>query len=145
MSDPEIGWDDLSAPLRDRVDAALRSRQTLAALTMLCQEEIGPRLGLVQGQGIVAARYALLTDRDEVEADSAVNLERLNARVDAIPDSTVAIEALWDGDTDGWLVALVAVVERPGRQHARFDDVSLALIRSGTDLRVFNGNVPPWP
>ena len=57
----------------------------------------------------------------------------------------MAIEALWDGDTGGWLVAFVTVVERPGRQHARFDDVNLALIRSGTDLRVFNGNVPPWP
>ncbi|GGQ22107.1 hypothetical protein GCM10010140_60410 [Streptosporangium pseudovulgare] len=44
-----------------------------------------------------------------------------------------------DGDTDGWVVVLIAPLDDP--QH----EVDLTCIRQGADLRVLNGQVPPWP
>jgi len=40
------------------------------------------------------------------------------------------------------MVDLVAIVDCPGRYHERFDEVRLASIRHGSDLRLFNGQVP---
>lgn len=53
----------------------------------------------------------------------------------------VAIEALWDGDTRGWTVELFAVIQAESSYSSRH----LHSFRSGGDLRLFNGQVPPWP
>ncbi|MGW5640989.1 hypothetical protein [Streptomyces sp. NPDC003832] len=59
--------------------------------------------------------------------------------METLPGRTVAIEALWDGDTDGWCVDLIALTDDPATEHR------LAIIRHGSDMRLFNGTVPPWP
>jgi hypothetical protein len=66
-------------------------------------------------------------------------------KANAITTPILAVEALWDGDTQGWYVDLVAIVNRPGRHHSRFDEVPLTTLRHGGDIRLFNGQVPPWP
>lgn len=66
-------------------------------------------------------------------------METLAARIGELPGQLAAVEAIWDGDTDGWFVVLVAVLDAPQ------GEVKLAVIRHGSDLRVFNGRVPPWP
>lgn len=62
------------------------------------------------------------------------------------PAPPVAIEAFWDGDTAGWFVVLVVIYldgSAQGRQHR---DLDLAVMRGeGGDLRIFDGEVPPWP
>ena len=83
--------------------------------------------------------------RGEMEPEPVLHLHDLQATVDAIPDPVVAIEAVWDGDTNGWFVVLYAIIERSSRLHPRFDEVRLAGLRRGTDLRLLNGQVPPWP
>jgi hypothetical protein len=67
--------------------------------------------------------------------------EELLATADALPARPVAIEAFWDGDTTGWRVELVAVLPAGAgvRNH------HLASLRDGGDIRLFNGQVPPWP
>jgi len=55
--------------------------------------------------------------------------------------SAVAIEALWDGDTQGWFVDICAVFEL----ESGFDSRRLRSFRGGGDIRVFRGQVPPWP
>jgi hypothetical protein len=55
--------------------------------------------------------------------------------------SLVAIEALWDGDTHGWYVILSAVVVANDVYSSRV----LEVFRSGGDIRIFQGAVPPWP
>jgi hypothetical protein len=55
--------------------------------------------------------------------------------------SAVAIEALWDGDTQGWFVDLYAVVEGD----AGYESRRLRSFSHGGDIRLFNGAVPPWP
>lgn len=55
--------------------------------------------------------------------------------------AAVAIEALWDGDTEGWFVDLCAVVSVQGGHESRH----LRTFSRGGDIRIFNGTVPPWP
>lgn len=63
----------------------------------------------------------------------------------AITAPAAAVEAVWDGDTQGWFVDLVVIVQRVGRHHDQYDEVSLTRLRHGGDSRLFNGEVPPWP
>lgn len=55
--------------------------------------------------------------------------------------SAIAIEALWDGDTEGWFVDLCAVV----KGDAGYESRRLRSFSHGGDIRLFNGDVPPWP
>ena len=52
-----------------------------------------------------------------------------------------AFQALWDGDTQGWGLCL-QVVHRAGAKHT---STLLVFLRFGGDIRLFNGQVPPWP
>lgn len=67
--------------------------------------------------------------------------EELLREADALPETPVAFEASWDGDSSGWFVALTAVL----RTGAGYRDHHLATLQEGGDLRLFNGQVPPWP
>ena len=68
-------------------------------------------------------------------------LKKLLARARALPSPPVVIEALWDGDSDGWFVRLNAAwLDEGGHQWEAWHTLS-----RGTDFRLFNGEVPPWP
>lgn len=56
-----------------------------------------------------------------------------------------AIEAIWDGDTNGWFVCLAADCATliDGRETRL--DLHLGVFEDGGDIRLFNGQVPPWP
>jgi hypothetical protein len=70
-------------------------------------------------------------------------LSDILAKVNAMRESPVAFEALWDGDTTGWFVEVSAVVGDP---LSGFRALRLAFLREpGGDFRVFRGQVPPWP
>lgn len=62
--------------------------------------------------------------------------------VAALPRLPEAVQALWDGDTTGWMVCIEAV-------HAygpSYGTEGIAFLRGGDgDLRIINGGVPPWP
>lgn len=47
------------------------------------------------------------------------------------------LEALWDGDTQGWFLELY-LTDAEGRRN-------LLSLRYGSDTRLFDGQVPPWP
>jgi len=53
----------------------------------------------------------------------------------------VAFQALWDGDTNGWLLR-IEMVQRGRDGHWA---TCVAGLRFGGDIRLFNGQVPPWP
>lgn len=73
-----------------------------------------------------------------------VDVDELRAMLQDQP--TAAIEARWDGDTDGWYVVLEAIVERPSPDHPHYCALHLASLQgSGGDMRLFSGLVPPWP
>jgi hypothetical protein len=89
---------------------------------------------------------------DPIEAEvERVALEWL-ARIAELPGRHVAIEALWDGDTHGWFLRITLVThsdESPAWGYVTSEDGHFArplgMLRYGGDIRLFNGQVPPWP
>ena len=67
--------------------------------------------------------------------------EEILLRVASVPGPPVAIEALWDGDSSGWFINLAAVTGGAGG----YRTYHLASLQGGGDIRLFNGQVPPWP
>lgn len=64
--------------------------------------------------------------------------EQILAKVDSLKSTPIAIEALWDGDSTGWFVCF-AVITADSQTHP------LGVLSDGGDIRLFNGEVPPWP
>ncbi|GAB1689749.1 hypothetical protein [Krasilnikovia sp. M28-CT-15] len=139
-------WLQLPPEVRERIDDQLRRRRIIEAIVLVRDEGgIEPRPGIHDAQGMVMERLAWLTEHGLVEPEPKVDLPQMIEAAKAIPDPVVAIEAAWDGDSFGWYVCLMAIVERPSQHHDRFDQVGLAGIRRGGDIRLFRGEVPPWP
>ena len=133
-------WAALSAAERSTVDSLIQQDHRIAAVARI--REAFPaesRPGLYDALDVVAARYRELGHRFERYPTPALDLVTLVEKVEALPGRTVAIEALWDGDTDGWCVDLMALTDDPAAEHR------LAMIRHGSDMRLFNCTVPPWP
>lgn len=108
-----------------------------------------PRPGLRDCQDVVAARYEALADR--IVPPTRPTVAELADLIRTEPEPPLAVEALWDGDTRGWMVDVVAVFPvapaSPGApaSAATPRDLPLVTLREGGDLRIFNGQVPPWP
>ena len=64
--------------------------------------------------------------------------EQILAAVDALPAPPIAIEALWDGDPEGWFIRFHAIT-------ADAHTHPLGVVSHGGDIRLFQGQVPPWP
>ena len=62
--------------------------------------------------------------------------------VAALPRRPAAVQALWDGDSTGWMIC-IAAVHAYGPSHGT-EEITL-LRGDGGDMRVINGQVPPWP
>ncbi|MGI4736202.1 MAG: hypothetical protein ACRYG7_13580 [Janthinobacterium lividum] len=73
---------------------------------------------------------------------SVDSLERALAQVSGTPK---VLEALWDGDTQGWYLYLNVYVTRGIWPLKRSVCHDLGTVMLGTDLRLFTGQVPPWP
>ncbi|WP_433371729.1 hypothetical protein ACQPZX_48070 [Actinoplanes sp. CA-142083] len=139
-------WLQLPQEIQKRIDDELRNRRLIQAIKLVREEGgLEPKPGLYEAQNVVMDRLAWLSEQGLIEPEPTVELPQLIAAAKAIPDRVAAIEAVWDGDTFGWMVWLGAIVERPGQHHERFDEVGLAGIRRGGDIRLFLGEVPPWP
>ncbi len=78
-----------------------------------------------------------LSPQTKLKRQVAVIEERLSH----LGANVLAIEALWDGDTSGWFLTMSAVVDEAGSRRA----MALGALRAGSDMRLFNGSVPPWP
>jgi hypothetical protein len=66
--------------------------------------------------------------------------EQVLLQADALPEPPVAVEAYWDGDSSGWFVVLSAVL----KGDAGYQSHCLSVLQDGGDMRLLNGQVPPW-
>ncbi|MHA6757613.1 hypothetical protein [Streptacidiphilus sp. PAMC 29251] len=133
-------WAVLSAAERSAVDSLIQQDHRIAAVVRIrAALPVESRPGLYDTLDVVAERYRELGLRFERYPTPPLDLVALVEKVEALPGRPVAIEALWDGDPDGWFVELVALTDDPAAEHP------LAWIRHGSDMRLFNGTVPPWP
>ncbi|XVV08154.1 hypothetical protein ACQP2X_25225 [Actinoplanes sp. CA-131856] len=139
--------DRLTADLRARVDELLCARSLFAALVLIRRDGgLRPPPGIYETQDFLHQRQQELDRLGRVAPKPPPpTTEQLIAKAAAITDPIAAIEAYWDGDTQGWHVPMVAVVRRPGRRHPAFDEVLLTIHDGGGDIRLFNGQAPPWP
>jgi hypothetical protein len=71
-------------------------------------------------------------------------------RIKAVNGVPQVLEALWDGDTQGWFLRLTLYHRRRTwwfkeiiEQH--LSKAYLGVISAGGDIRLFQGTVPPWP
>ena len=87
----------------------------------------------------------ILMNMPEIKLLWPDNLDEVMKKADALPKHPVIIEAYWDGDSDGWMAIVSAIVEEPSQQHPQYKEYNLAGLRgSGGNMRLFNNQVPPW-
>jgi hypothetical protein len=132
-------WGALPAQVRAQVDALVEKGHKLKAVKVVREALDEPRPGLYECIDLVAERFEDLGQRFIRSPTAPLDLDELTARIQALPCRPAAIEALWDGDSEGWMVYLLAVTLEPRAEH------HLAIVQHGTDIRLFNGEVPPWP
>ena len=132
-------WASLPDLVRERTDQLVAQDRRFEAVREIWECGIEPRPSLGDCQVIVSERYRELGDRIQLRPERPRDVATLISQVEALPGRPAAIEAFWDGDTQGWFVFLAAVLTEPDSES------DLALIRHGGDLRLFHGQVPPWP
>jgi hypothetical protein len=132
-------WATLPSQVRAKVDALVLEGRKLQAVQAVRDALKEPRPGLYECLDLVAERFADLGQRFTRSPTAPLDVDQLTAEVRALPHEPAAIEALWDGDSEGWMVRLLAVTLAPRAEH------HLATVQHGTDIRLFSGEVPPWP
>jgi len=103
--------------------------------------ETQPALTLIEAQTWLGHRLRMLGLPSRV-VDPVPPLDELVARAKALGPNVAAIEAVWEGDTTGWFVVLVAVVVEDGRP---YDKELATIVDADGDVRLFERRVPPWP
>jgi hypothetical protein len=82
---------------------------------------------------------SIITEDDE-------RIQYFLKKIDELPMKPVAVQALWDGDTYGWWLGFEAILSQPSRAHPQYTVVFLGgIAEKGGDIRLFTGEVPPWP
>ena len=96
-------------------------------------------VGLAEAMAVVIPRRQALFPDPSLEEQEATARERFGS---LSPEGAVAVQAEWDGDTTGWFVRLEVMFA----DHHDPQAVYLAALRGpGGDMRLFNGQLPPWP
>jgi hypothetical protein len=129
-------WVQLPEAVRERVDELVRAGSTIHAVMAIRGSGLLPQPSLPDCQELLAWHRHQLGVPAHRPAPSA---EEMIEQASGLPWTPDAIEAIWDGDTDGWFVVLTAVCTS---QRA---EAALGIIRHGSDIRLFQGKVPPWP
>ena len=55
------------------------------------------------------------------------------------------LEALWDGDTRGWVLVLSLYLIKKTAISIKQEVKQLGVLTFGGDFGLFSGDVPPWP
>lgn len=77
---------------------------------------------------------------EQQKAIDSVSYEVLAKKLRCFTEKIECIQALWDGDSTGWHIWLSAVI----RQNGELVQKDLAIVKFGSDSRLFSGTVPPW-
>ncbi|MDO7846834.1 hypothetical protein Q5H92_10735 [Hymenobacter sp. M29] len=73
------------------------------------------------------------------------SLESLDRAIQQVSGTHKVLEALWEGDTQGWYLCLSVYAEQGIWPVKRTVCHPLGTVTLGSDLRLFTGQVPPWP
>jgi len=64
-------------------------------------------------------------------------------KINSIGGKPIAVEAQWDGDTQGWFLCMFVIVRKGFSK--KIESHYLGTISLGGDIRLFQGTVPPYP
>ncbi|MFD7732704.1 hypothetical protein ACFV6F_20230 [Kitasatospora phosalacinea] len=139
MSEPErqAFWTALPEGIRRQVDGYVLQDGHTAAIRVLV--DVGLHrfgVGIGTAKFIVSDRYRTLGDRIARTPETPVDPESLYWRAAGTGEQVLAVEAVWDGDTErDWFVLLLAVGESAERPLAVLD-WNTAARHLGSDHRV---------
>ncbi|MGW9120484.1 hypothetical protein ACWGRV_28395 [Streptomyces sp. NPDC055663] len=119
----QLLWRTLPAAVRERVDELVLAGRNIQAVQAMRESGIDPRPELHECVEVFDGRQRELADRLPPPAPRDVGT--LAGAAGALPRDPVAVEAVWDGDTWGWIVVLTAVLAEP------WESVALAGFRIG--------------
>ncbi|MGW1843072.1 hypothetical protein [Streptomyces sp. NPDC001966] len=119
----QLLWRTLPAAVRERVDELVLAGRNIQAVQAMRESGIDPRPELHECAEVLDGRQRELADRLPPPAPRDVGT--LAGAAGALPRDPVAVEAVWDGDTWGWIVVLTAVLAEP------WESVALAGFRIG--------------
>jgi hypothetical protein len=73
--------------------------------------------------------------------------EEAVAKIEQIKGTPIAVEAQWDGDTQGWFLMMFVVVNTKKKiwESSKVETFHLGNLSLGDDFRIFKGTVPPYP
>ena len=66
-------------------------------------------------------------------------------KIKQLKERPVAIEAYWDGDTRGWFLVLVAILDGSSRWHPKYTEYDIVILRHEETIHLFDNNIPPLP
>ncbi|MFD0339163.1 nucleotidyltransferase domain-containing protein [Streptomyces sp. NPDC127117] len=107
----QLMWWTFPAGVRERVDELVLAGRDIQAAQAMRESGIEPRPELHECVEVLDGRHRALADRMPPPARPDVDAMAAAAR--ALPRDPVAVEAVWDGDTRGWIVVLTAVLAGP--------------------------------
>ncbi|MFD9337961.1 hypothetical protein ACFWBF_26700 [Streptomyces sp. NPDC060028] len=111
-------WEELPSGVRGQVDAYVLQDSRFQAVRIVWETGRARGIGLAEAQEMVHRRYEHFGARVPRTPGSPLDLDSLAARAGGIRATVVAIEAVWDGDTEhDWFVKLLAVAENPAGDH----------------------------
>jgi hypothetical protein len=73
------------------------------------------------------------------------SFEILDERIQATGGLPTVLEALWDGDTEGWFLVLNLYAKTGGVFWGSQQKHHLGIAKYNEDQKIFNGGVPLWP
>jgi hypothetical protein len=84
---------------------------------------------------------------ESLDEEVCQQVKTCKLRIADLPGKHVAIQALWDGDTEGWFINIELVTAKGGIfpwPKRSFTSHPLTTLRYGGDFRVFSGAALPW-
>ncbi|MFF1346270.1 hypothetical protein ACFVZJ_09745 [Streptomyces sp. NPDC058322] len=107
----QLMWWTFPAGVRERIDELVLAGRHIQAVGVMRESGVEPRPELHECVEVLDGRHRALADRMPPPARPDVDTMAAAAR--ALPRGPVAVEAVWDGDTWGWIVVLTAVLAGP--------------------------------
>ncbi|MEL5959997.1 nucleotidyltransferase domain-containing protein [Streptomyces sp. CLV115] len=104
-------WWSFPADVRERVDGLVLLGRDIQAVGAMRESGIEPRPELHACVEVLDGRHRALADR--IPPPVRPDVDAMAAAARDLPRDPVAVEAVWDGDTRGWIVVLTAVLAGP--------------------------------
>jgi hypothetical protein len=81
----------------------------------------------------------------QLKGSTISSFQDLESQIKKVPGKPLVLEALWDGDTDGWSIYINLYTQTRKFFSKIINRATLGIISFGGDIRLFTGQVPKWP